>query len=332
MKMRSSLISVLALFVLSVTIHAHAQSGWSPERNVEIVVGSSPGTGTDRVARLMEQIWREKKMLDVSVSVVNKSGGGGAISWAYLNQRSGDPHFLLITSYNIVANYINGKSKLTYTDFTPISLLASEYIAYSVRADSPIKSIADLVKALKADPTSVVAGISSSSGGANHIALGRLAAAAGVDIKKMKVVVFSGTNKALVGLLGGHVGLFVNSLSATAGPFKSAQIRPLAVAAPKRIGGIYSTVPTLTESGMPVIAENWRLAIAPKGLSDAQADYWDNALKKLTATDEWDKELASYYIPNEPLDRAQTKRHLDQQFGEIKGILTEIGLAKAPAK
>lgn len=330
--MRSSLISVLALLALSVTAHAQAQGGWSPERNVEIVVGSSPGTGTDRVARLMEQIWREKKMLDVSVTVTNKSGGGGAISWAYLNQRSGDPHFLLITSYNIVANYINGKSKLTYTDFTPISLLASEYIAYSVRADSPIKSIDDLVKSLRADPTSVVAGISSSAGGANHIALGRLAKAAGVDINKMKVVVFSGTNKALTGLLGGHVGLFVNSLSATAAPFKNAQIRPLAVAAPKRIGGIYATVPTLTEAGIPVIAENWRLAIAPKGLSDVQADYWDKALKKLTATAEWDKELASYYIPNEPLDRARTNRHLEQQFGEIKAILTDIGLAKAPAR
>ncbi|MGE0556855.1 MAG: Bug family tripartite tricarboxylate transporter substrate binding protein [Burkholderiales bacterium] len=330
--MRSSLISVLAILAMSVTVHAHAQGGWSPERNVEIVVGSSAGTGTDRVARLMEQIWREKKMLDVSVSVTNKPGGGGAISWAYLNQRSGDPHFLLITSYNIVANYINGKSKLTYTDFTPVSLLASEYIAYSVRADSPIKSVGDLVKLLKEDPGSVVAGVSSSAGGANHIALGRLAKAAGVDINKMKVVIFSGTNSALVGLLGGHVGLFVNSLSATAGPFKGSQIRPLAVAAPKRIGGIYATVPTLTEAGIPVIAENWRLAIAPKGITDVQADYWDNALKKLTATEEWDKELASYYIPNEPLDRARTRRHLDKQFGEIKAILTDIGLAKAPAK
>jgi len=54
----------------------------------------------------------------------------------------------------------------------------------------------------------------------------------------MKVVVFSGTNKALTALLGGHIGLFINSLSATAGPFKNKQIRPLAVAAPKRIGGV----------------------------------------------------------------------------------------------
>lgn len=330
--MRNGLISVFAVAALLGSVQAHAQSGWKPEKNVEVIVGSSPGTGTDRVARLMEQIWRENKMLDVPIAVINKPGGGGAISWAYLSQRSGDPHYLLITSYNIVTNHINGKSKLTYTDFTPISLLASEYVAYSVRADSPFKSVGDLVKALKADPGSVVAGVSSSAGGANHIALARFAKSAGVELNKLKVVVFSGTNAALVGLLGGHVGLFVNSLSATAGPFKNDQIRPLAVASPKRIEGIFAKVLTLTEAGLPVIAENWRLAIAPKDLSDAQAAYWDNALKRLTATEVWDKELEANYIPNHPLDRAQTKRHIEQQYGEIKSILTDLGLAKAPAK
>jgi len=330
--MRSGLIAVCVSLVLAGSIHAHAQSSWKPERNVEIIVGSSAGTGTDRVARLMEQIWRERKMLDVPVVVVNKPGGGGAVSWAYLSQRTGDPHHLLITSYNIVANYINGQSKLTYTDFTLISLLASEYIAYSVRADSPHRSIGDITKALKADPGSVVAGISSSAGGANHIALGRLAKAAGVDLGKMRVVVFSGSGQAITGLLGGHVDLFVNSLSATAGPFTNKQIRPLAVAAPKRGPGIYATVPTLIESGVPIVAENWRLAIAPKGLSDAQADYWDASLRRLTASDEWDKELAKHYIPNEPLGRKQTNAHIEKEFQEIRSILTDLGLAKAPAK
>lgn len=330
--MRSGFISAVAVVALAASFNAHAQSGWKPEKNVEVIVGSSAGTGTDRVARLMEKIWREQKALDVPVVVVNKPGGGGAVSWAYLSQRSGDPHHLLITSYNIAANYINGKSKLTYTDFTLISLLASEYIAYSVRADSPIKSIGDLVGKLKADPASVVAGVSSSAGGANHIALGRLAKAAGADLAKMKVVVFSGSGQAISGLLGGHVDLFVNSLSATAGPLKNNQLRALAIAAPKRGPGIYAQVPTLTESGIPIVAENWRLAMAPKGISDVQADFWDQSLKKLTASDEWDKELAKHFIPNEPLDRKQTNAHIAKEFQEIKAILTDLGLAKAPKK
>lgn len=315
------------------SVSGYAQSGWKPERNVEIVVGSSAGTGTDRVARLIERIWRERKVLDVPVTVVNRPGGGGAVSWAYLGQRAGDPHHLLITSYNIVTAHISGRSKLTYTDFTPISLMAREYIVYSVRADSPIKSVSDLYAVLKKDPAAFAAGVSSAAGGANHIALGRLVKAGGIDVKKMKVVIFSGTNEALAGLLGGHVGLFVNSGSASAGAIQNGQIRPLAVAAPQRLEGIYATVPTVKEAGFPVIAENWRLAIAPKGISDAHSAYWEGALKRLTESEDWLKELEKNYLPNNALSRADTERYIKEQYGEIKAILTDLGLAGAsPAR
>jgi putative tricarboxylic transport membrane protein len=329
--MRGLPLPLAAAACLAAAMTVHAQ-GWKPEKNVEIVVGSSAGTGTDRVARLIDKIWRESKVMDVPTTVVNRPGGGGGVSWAYLNQRAGDPHYFLITSYNIVTNHINGSSKLTYTDFTLLSLLASEYVAYSVSADSPIKTVAELVNTFRKDPDAIPVGVSSAAGGANHIALGRLMRAAGVDMAKVKVVVFSGSNAALAGLLGGHVGLFVNSVSATVGPLANGQIRPLAVASPERLGGAFAAIPTLRESGIPVIAENWRLAIAPRGITEAQAAYWEGALKRLTESREWDAELEKNYIPNRPRFRAETQRYVAEQYGEIKTILTDIGLARAPAK
>lgn len=329
--MRTSLYLLLAGALATASVGGHAQSGWKPEKNVEIVIGSSAGTGPDRAARIMQRIWQEQKMVDVPAAVVNKPGGGGAISWAYLNQRAGDGHFLLITSYNIVTNHITGKSNLTYTDFTPISLLISEYIAYTVRADSPIRSVADLIDTLKKDPGAVPVGISSSAGGANHIALGVFMKAAGIDLNKMKVVVFSGTNESLAALLGGHVGLWINSGSANAPPFTNGTTRPLAVAAPKRLPGIYASVPTLAELGFPVTANNWRLVIAPKGLSAAQTAYWDDTFRRLAASEEWNKELDANYFSNNYLGSADTRKYLDQQYGEVKQILTEIGLARPPS-
>ncbi len=328
--MRRSFYLLLAGVLATAIADGHVQGGWKPEKNVEIVIGSSAGTGPDRAARIIQRIWQEQKVMDAPAAVVNKPGGGGAISWAYLNQRAGDGHFLLITSYNIVTNHINGKSNLTYTDFTPISLLISEYIAYTVRADSPIKTIGDLVNILKKDPGAIPVGVSSSAGGANHIAVGLLMKAAGVDLNKMKVVVFSGTNESLAALLGGHVGLWVNSGSANATPFTNGTSRPLAVAAPKRLPGIYASVPTLAELGFPVIANNWRLVIAPKGLSAAQTSYWDDTFRRLAASEEWNKELASNYFSNNYLGSADTRKYLDQQYGEVKQILTEIGLARTP--
>lgn len=251
---------------------ALAQGTWKPERNIEIIVGSSAGTGTDRTARLIQKIWQEQKAIPTPITVVNKPGGGGAVSWAYLGPKAGDGHYLLVTSYNLVTNHITGRSAVTYSDFTPVSLLISEYIGYAVRADSPYKTLGELAKALKDDPGAVPIGTSSSAGGANHIAVGLLAKAAGADVKKLKVVIYNGGGEALTGVLGGHVALWVNSASSIAPPYAAGTIRPLAIASPQRLPGALAALPTATEAGLPVVADNWRLVVAPKGLSAPQVE------------------------------------------------------------
>lgn len=317
----------------AIAAQAHAQTPWKPEKTVEIAVGSAAGTGTDRTARLIQSIWSERKMMDVPSIVVNRPGGGSTVSFNFLNQRAGDPHNLLITSYNLVTANLTGKTPLSYTDFTLISLLISEYIAYSVQKDSPIKNVADLVAALKKDPASIAAAVSSSVAGANHIAYALLAKAAGINPKQLKVVVFPGSGPALAALLGGHVGLFVNSASATASPFMNGSIRPLAIAAPRRLPGPYASVPTLTELGIPVVADNWRMVIAPKGLTPAQTAYWDNAFKALASSEAWNKELQTNHMANTYRTSAETTKYVAAEHKDIKELLTDLGLAStAPAK
>lgn len=308
---------------------AHAQTAWKPERNIEIIVGSSAGTGTDRTARLMQKIWQEQKALPVTTTVLNKPGAGGAVAWAYLAPKAGDAHYLQVTSYNLVTNHITGRSNLTYTDFTPISLLISEYIGFAVKADSPYKTMADLVKALRDDPGSVPVGTSSTAGGANHIAVALLAKAAGADVRKLKVVIYNGGGEALAAALGGHVALWVNSASSLAAPYAAGTMRPLAIASPQRLPGALARLPTATETGLKVVADNWRLVIAPKGLSASQVAYWDNAFKALTQSREWNDDLAAVQMSNSYRNSADTTRYIAEEYGEIKGMLTELGLAKA---
>ncbi len=307
----------------------HAQSAWKPERNIEIVVGSSAGTGTDRTARLIQKIWQEQKAVPVPTTVVNKPGGGGAVSWAYLGPKAGDGHYLLVTSYNLVTNHITGRSNVNHTDFTPISLLISEYIGFAVKSDSPYKTMADLAKALKDDPGAVTVGTSSSAGGANHIAIGLLAKAVGADVKKLKVVIYNGGGEAQAATLGGHVAVWVNSASSLAAPYAAGLIRPLAIASPQRLPGALASLPTARESGLNVVADNWRLVIAPKGLSAPQVAYWDNAFKMLTQSKEWNDDLAAAQMSNSYRNSADTTRYIAEEYGNIKGILTELGLVKA---
>lgn len=327
---KNGAVLVLAVVFAAAGNVAHAQTAWKPERNIEIVVGSSAGTGTDRTARLIQKIWQETKAVPFPAAVINKPGGGGAVSWAYMGTHAGDPHHLLVTSYNLVTGHITGRSKVTYTDFTPISLLISEYIGFAVKADSPYKTLADLAKALKEDPASVAIGTSSSAGGANHIAVGLLAKAAGADVKKLKVVIYNGGGEALAAVLGGHVALWVNSASSIAPPYAAGTLRPLAIASPQRLPGALAKLPTAKESGLAVVADNWRLLVAPKGLSAPQVAYWDNAFKTLTQSEEWNKELSSAHMTNSYRNSADTTRYISEQYGEIKDMLTELGLAKLP--
>ena len=86
---------------------AHAQSAWRPERQVELVVGSGPGGGNDRTARSLQKILHENKWLQ-NVSVINKAGGGGALSYTYVNQHANDAHYLVIVRQGLLSNNLSG--------------------------------------------------------------------------------------------------------------------------------------------------------------------------------------------------------------------------------
>lgn len=308
---------------------AHAQTaGWKPEKNVELVVGTSPGSGTDASARLIQKLWQDKRLVEVQGVVVNKPGGGSAVANAYVHQRTADPHYLTVASYNLVTNHITGKSNLSHQDFTAIAQLFNEYVSFNVRADSPVRTGKDLIERLRRDPGSVNIAISSSVGGANHIALGLAAKAVGVDIRKLKTVVFNSGGDSTTALLGGHIDVQAVAASVVVPQLNAGRIRTIAVSAPQRLGGPFANVPTWKEQGIDVVAANWRNVVAPKGLTDAQIAYWDNVFRKLTQMEDWKRDLDKNYWAESYMNSRQSKKYLDAQYAEIKNVLSELGLAR----
>src|SRR3989337_2426853 len=122
--------------------------GWSPQKNVEIIATSVPGGSQDKTARTIERVLLAHKLVTSTLTVVNKSGGGGNIAFTYVFQRAGDPHYLVIAGTGLLSNHILGASKITYTDLTPIASLANDYIVIAVNADSPLKTGKDLAERL----------------------------------------------------------------------------------------------------------------------------------------------------------------------------------------
>lgn len=319
------MLRLLIATVLFVTgTFATAADVWSPERALEIIAGSGPGGAQDRTARTMQQIWKDRGIIRAAANVVNRPGGGGSVSLAYLAQRAGDAHYIAVSSPSLLINHIIGTGKLNYTDLTPLAVLFGEYIVIALREESPLKTGSDLVKRLQADPASVSAAVATARGGMQHIAVGMIAKAAGADVRKLRVVVFNSGGESITAVMGGHVDLVATAAANAAPHVQSGKLRVIGVAAPNRLDGVYANVPTWRELGYDVVASNWRIVLGPPGLNAAQMMYWDNALGRLVQTPEWRDDLKKNDWVAHYLGSSDSRAYLAAQYKTLSGVLAEL--------
>ena len=303
---------------------AIAQS-WKPEKTVEVVVSSAPGGSNDQVARMIQKIAQEQKLVPVPITVLNKPGGNQTISRTYINQFPGNAHYLEIGNPTLIANTISGLQQ--FTDFTPVALMINEFTAFTVRADSPLRNAQDLVAQLRKDTESVSVGISN-RGGTNHLALSMLAKVAGVDARRLKVVVFKTNAEGLTAIMGGHIQLVASAVGTAIGQVRGGKVRMISVSAPQRLGGDLAQVPTLREQGYDVSLSNWRAIIGPKGLSAAQTAYWEDVLSRVATSDEWKATMEQQFWESNFLRGREFGRYMEQEYIQTRVIMTELGLVK----
>jgi putative tricarboxylic transport membrane protein len=313
---------------MAISFHAWAQTTWKPTHPVQLVAQSAPGGGTDLTARMIQKIWQEHKdIIGQPVTVVNKAGGGGSVASSYMQSHQGDGHYLEVASTALLTSHITGASPYNYTDFTTVAMLASEYLAFAVRPDSPIKTGQELIDALKKDPTALSFAIGTAAGGVNNAAAAAVAKAAGVDPRKLKTVVFSSSAESAFALLGGHVDVVVASASEVT-PFLPDRMRLIAITAPTRVPGKLALVPTWKEQGQDIISDNSRPLIGPPGMTKAELAFWDKALTKTTQTAEWKNDVAANEWANDFMTSTRAREYLDAQYASLKETLAELGMAK----
>jgi putative tricarboxylic transport membrane protein len=321
--------AVTALVALCAVIAggAQAQPAWKPERPVELIAMNAPGGGSDRTLRIMSKIMQQTQLVPVAVNVVNKPGGGGTVAYNYLNTHPGDAHYLQLASKSLLTNHIAGNGP-SYTEFTPIAFLFGEYIAVTVKPDSPLKSARDIVERLKKDSGSLTFGIATSLGNPNHQAVATALREAGIDIKKLKNVIFPSGGAASTAMMGGHVDIVPITAGFAAQMARQGQVRVLAVTSPGRLADVLATVPTWREQGYDVIVSNWRSMVGPRGMTEAQVAYWEQAFKRFVESDEWKKELETNFWTSEYMRSAETRKYLEQDNAQVRAFLAELGLAR----
>ncbi len=319
---------VPALLSLIVVTHAWAQPVWRPEKQVEIILPTAPGGGNDLVGRLMQKMLQEQKLVPTPILVVNKAGGNQALSAIYLSQHAADPHYLLLATSTLVTNQMQGLVQYHYADFPPLALAFVDYSAFMVPANSPFKTMRDLIDRLKTDPDSVAFSIIS-RGGTSHAALAQAAKGAGVDPKRLKLVVYKTSAEATTAMMGGHIHAAVSSAAGSTPQVVAGNIRMLAIAAPQRRTGALASVPTLTELGIDAPGlSTWRGIFGAKGITPAQIAFWDEALARAFSADEWQKHMAENNVTAPPLRGKELVKYLEAQYVHTRSVLVDLGLTK----
>jgi tripartite-type tricarboxylate transporter receptor subunit TctC len=257
MKTKSVLFALAALLLPSFS----AGDAWAlyPDRIVRLVVPFAPGGGTDVIARTLAQ--EMSKDLGATVIIENKPGAGTIIGTQAVATSEPDGYTLLMGTF---ANAVNPSlnAKLPYDahkDFAPVALIARSFNIVVVNPKSPIKSIADLIAAAKADPDKLSYG-TFGTGTSAHLAGELFKNMAKVNLT---TVPYKGAAPGITDLIGGQIQVMFTTVASAASLIAGGQLRALAVTSAER-SPAFPQLPTVAEAGVPgYSAESWYGLFAP---------------------------------------------------------------------
>jgi putative tricarboxylic transport membrane protein len=289
--------------------------------SLKMMIPANPGGGWDQTGRSLAAAMQSAKLVS-GVQFENKGGAAGAIGLAqFVNAAKGDPHAVMIGGMVMVGGTYLQKSPVTLAQVTPIARLTSEWEIIVVPASSPHKTMADLVKAFKADPGKVSWG-GGSAGGTDHILAGLIAQAVGVEAKRVNYVPFKGGGEAVAAIIGGHVTVGVSGIGEFAEHVKSGKMRALAVSAPAKTEG----VPSLKEQGIDVEADAWNGLIAPGKTPDAIVAKIQRATAEAITSPAVRDKLTPQLMEPIPSTPAQFRARIDADVARWKPVIAAANI------
>ena len=252
---------LLFLLAILLPLGAAAQSDF-PSRPLKLVVPFPPGGSTDVVARLLAAKFDQG--LGQPVVVENRPGAGATLATEFVAKAAPDGYTLLMTALpSIVTGPLTNRN-VRYDplhDLTHLAMIGSFPNALVVRADSPIRSVADLVAYAKANPGKLFYG-SAGPGSAGHLTGELLRLRAGIDIVH---VAYKGAAPAFADLLGGQIGADFDGMINAVNQARAGHVRLLAVSSERRLAS-HPDLPTIEETVKGVSGDSWFGLAAPAGL------------------------------------------------------------------
>ena len=290
---------------------------------IKMMIPANPGGGWDTTGRALGAAMEQAGVAS-SVSYDNKGGAAGAIGLAqFVNSTKGDPDALIVMGAVMLGGMITGKPPVSLSQATPIARLTSEYNVFVLPANSPFKTMGDVVAQMKKDPGSVKWG-GGSRGATEHIAAAMIARAVGVDPSKINYVAFRGGGEATAAILGGNVTIGGSGYSEFAEYIRTGKMRAVAVTSEARLPGI--DVPTLKEQGINVEIGNWRGVYGAGGISAAQRKTLTDRVVAATKSKSWAASLEKNQWTPALLAGPAFETFVDTEFASLRAVMVKSGM------
>ncbi|CAM4233266.1 tripartite tricarboxylate transporter substrate-binding protein [Comamonas aquatilis] len=316
---RDTFLKSLAALAAAGTLPLSAQAAAA----IKMMLPANPGGGWDTTGRAVGKALQDAGVAS-SVTYDNKGGAAGAIGLAqFVNSNKGDPNAMMVMGAVMLGGIITGKPPVSLSQATPLARLTSEYNVFVLPANSPFKSMAEVVAQLKKDPGSVKWG-GGSRGSTEHIAAAMIAKAVGVDPAKINYVAFRGGGEAISAILGGNVTVGGSGYSEFAEYISSGKMKPIGVTSAARLKG--SNVPTLKEQGIDVEIGNWRGIYGAPGISKAQRDELVAMIEKATKSKAWAEALQKNDWTPAWLPGDAFAKFVDDEFASLRAIMAKSGM------
>jgi putative tricarboxylic transport membrane protein len=291
---------------------------------IEFVVQAAAGGGSDLQARTMQAIIEKEKLGTHPLAVVNRVGGAGAIAYTYVSGKKGNPYLWATATTGFLQTPLLTKTVYNYKQFTPLCTLAFDDFLIVVRADSPYKTMKDLIDFARKNPGELKVG-GTTAQSPDAIIVFQIERETGV---KLNYIPFKGGGDVMVALLGGHVDMASANPGEALAQMEAKKVRVLGSSTVKRLEGA-PDIPTLKEQGMNVIYRQFRSIAAPKDIPKEALRYYEELFRKLSESKPWkEKYIKENMLSPRYLNSAETFKFWEEETAWLAQIMKEMKLIK----
>ncbi|CAN7753328.1 tripartite tricarboxylate transporter substrate binding protein [Variovorax sp. LjRoot290] len=295
----------------------------SAAASMKMMIPANPGGGWDTTGRALGKALQEAGFAS-TVVYENKGGAGGALGLTqFVNSSKGDPNALMIMGAVMIGGLISARQPAQLQQATPLARLLTEDQVFVLPADSPLKSMQDVIAQLKKNPGSVKWG-GGSRGSTEHIAAAMIAQEVGVDPARINYVAFRGGGEAVSAILGNNVTVGGSAYTEFGEYLKAGKMRAIAVTSAQRLKEV--DAPTLKEQGINVVISNWRGLYGAPGITPEQRKTLIDGIVKAMKTNAWQQAVEQNKWTPAPITGDEFAKFVESEFTRLQAIMTKSGM------